>query len=188
MSQFKDENLATHCYETAVVGLTLGAISQQIFNQNVCPHKVASYCTMHESGEVSGLGDVNSPTKYFDAETADMFRKLERKFETKILHTLPVELQAFFEPLIMQDKSTDVHAQIAKAADVICAYVKCEYELQKGNNEFVKAMQGQEIALAKYREQMECVDYFCQHFLDKANDSFDDQIENSDWLQHTDSV
>ena len=100
-----------------------------------------------------------------------------------LIKTLPEPLQACYEPLIRQDKN-DVHVRLAKAADVLCAYLKCDYELAKSNHEFSNAMEEMEIQLERYREMHPCVDYFCKVFLEDAKGTLDEQTKDLDWVEN----
>jgi len=52
---------------------------------------------------------------------------------------LPVELQSAFQPLLFPQPAEQELWRIVKAADKICAYLKCVEELKTGNQEFAKA-------------------------------------------------
>ena len=52
---------------------------------------------------------------------------------------LPAELQAAYQPLLFPNEADRELWKIVKAADKICAYLKCVEELKSGNQEFVKA-------------------------------------------------
>ena len=52
---------------------------------------------------------------------------------------LPEELKEDYESILMPGEEDKEHWQIVKAADKICAYLKCIEELKAGNREFEKA-------------------------------------------------
>ena len=52
---------------------------------------------------------------------------------------LPNELKKDYEPILIPGEEDEEHWQIVKAADKICAYLKCIEELKAGNREFEKA-------------------------------------------------
>ena len=104
-----------------------------------------------------------------------------------LIQTLPDALKARYEPLIQQDKE-DMHVRLAKAADVLCAYLKCEYEMSKSNSEFSNAMEEMEMQLKKYREMHQCVDYFCKVFLEGAKGTLDEQTRDLDWVENANNV
>lgn len=165
----------------------LGAIAADVFGEDVIPDRVASMAIFHEGSEIAGMSDIPSPVKYHDPETTAAIKKLERRFESMLIQTLPDALKARYEPLIQQDKE-DVHVRLAKAADVLCAYLKCEYEMSKSNSEFSNAMEEMEMQLNKYREMHQCVDYFCKVFLEGAKGTLDEQTRDLDWVENANNV
>lgn len=187
MAQFQEEMLSTHIYEASVVAHILGAIACDVFNEAVDPDRVAAMAVFHEGSEIAGMSDIPSPVKYHDPETTAAIKKLERRFEAMLIQTLPESLRQRYQPLIEQDKD-DIHVKLAKAADVLCAYLKCDYELSKSNTEFANAMNEMEIQLAKYRTSFACVDYFCQVFLEDAKGTLDEQTRDLDWIDNANQV
>jgi len=187
MAQFQEEMLSTHIYEASVVAHMLGAIAADVYGEDVSPDRVAAMAIFHEGSEIAGMSDIPSPVKYHDPETTKAIKKLERRFEAMLIKTLPQPLQSRYLPLIEQDKE-DIHVRLAKAADVLCAYLKCDYELSKSNTEFSNAMQEMEIQLVKYRELHPCVDYFCKVFLEDAKGTLDEQTRDMNWVENANTV
>ena len=187
MAQFQEEMLSTHIYEASVVAHMLGAIAKDVLGEAVEPDRVAAMAIFHEGSEIAGMSDIPSPVKYHDPETTAAIKKLERRFEAMLLQTLPAALRARYQPLIEQDKE-DIHVGLAKAADVLCAYLKCDYELSKSNSEFSNAMHEMEIQLRKYRETFRSVDYFCQVFLEDAKGTLDEQTRDLDWVERANTI
>ena len=183
MAQFQSEMLSTHIYEASVIAHMLGVIAREVYGEALEPNRVAAMAIFHEGSEIAGMSDIPSPVKYHDPETTQAIKKLERRFEQMLIKTLPEPLQACYEPLILQDKN-DVHVRLAKAADVLCAYLKCDYELAKSNHEFSNAMEEMEIQLERYREMHPCVDYFCKVFLEDAKGTLDEQTKDLDWVEN----
>ena len=187
MAQFQEEMLSTHIYEASMIAHMLGAIAADVFGENVTPDRVAAMAIFHEGSEIAGMSDIPSPVKYHDPETTAAIKKLERRFESMLIQTLPDALKARYEPLIQQDKE-DMHVRLAKAADVLCAYLKCEYEMSKSNSEFSNAMEEMDMQLKKYREMHQCVDYFCKVFLEGAKGTLDEQTRDLDWVENANNV
>lgn len=187
MAQFQDEMLSTHVYEASVVAHMLGAIAADVFNEEVDPDRVAAMAIFHEGSEIAGMSDIPSPVKYHDPETTAAIKKLEKRFEAMLIKTLPESLQARYQPLIEQDKD-DIHVRLAKAADVLCAYLKCDYELSKSNSEFANAMHEMEVQLNRYRQKMKSVDYFCRIFLEDAKATLDEQTKDLEWVERANNL
>ncbi|APE06230.1 MULTISPECIES: 5'-deoxynucleotidase [Alteromonas] len=187
MAQFQDEMLSTHIYEASVVGHMLGAIACDIFKEDIDPDRVAAMAIFHEGSEIAGMSDIPSPVKYHDPETTSAIKKLERRFEAMLIKTLPEALQHRYQSLIEQDKE-DAHVTLAKAADVLCAYLKCDYELSKSNSEFANAMQEMEVQLKRYKEKLPAVSYFCQIFLEDAKGTLDEQTKDLEWIERANTL
>ena len=187
MAQFQEEMLSTHIYEASFVAHMLGAIACDVFNEDINPDRVAAMAIFHEGSEIAGMSDIPSPVKYHDPETTAAIKKLERRFELMLIKTLPEELQARYIPLIEQNKDDD-HVTLAKAADVLCAYLKCDYELSKSNSEFSNAMREMEVQIKRYREKLPAVDYFCQVFLEDAKGTLDEQTKSLEWIERANTL
>ena len=187
MAQFQDEMLSTHVYEASVVAHMLGAIAADVFNEEVDPDRVAAMAIFHEGSEIAGMSDIPSPVKYHDPETTAAIKKLEKRFEAMLIKTLPEPLQGRYQPLIEQDKDV-IHVRLAKAADVLCAYLKCDYELSKSNSEFANAMHEMEVQLNRYRQRMKSVDYFCRIFLEDAKATLDEQTKDLEWVERANNL
>ena len=187
MAQFQEEMLSTHIYEASMVAHMLGAIAADVFNEAVDPDRVAAMAIFHEGSEIAGMSDIPSPVKYHDPETTAAIKKLERRFEAMLIQTLPEPLQKRYQPLIEQDKD-DIHVRLAKAADVLCAYLKCDYELSKSNSEFSNAMYEMEVQLKQYRERFQSVEYFCKVFLEDAKGTLDEQTKDLDWVERANTL
>ena len=187
MAQFQEEMLSTHIYEASVVAHMLGVIAAEVFHEDVNPDRVASMAIFNEGSEIAGMSDIPSPVKYHDPETTKAIKKLERRFEAMLIQTLPEALQGRYRGLIEQDKE-DIHVKLAKAADVLCAYLKCDYELSKSNSEFANAMHEMELQLERYRANFQSVDYFCRVFLEDAKGTLDEQTKDLDWVNNANNV
>ncbi len=179
MSQFKNEVLSAHIYETTIISHVLGVIAKEKFGEDISPDKVASMAAFHEASE-SYCGDIPSTAKYKNPRIAQAMKVMEREFEESLLQTLPPEFQELYRPYIAQDKS-DPHALLAKAADVIAAYAKCQFELSKGNDEFSSASEEIAEQLSNYQTRLPAVEYFCEHFLEGMFKTVDEQAK-SQWV------
>lgn len=182
MFSVQNELLCEHIYQTAYVGHLLGAIAADIFGEDINPDKVASLGIFHEVSECY-TNDMPSSCKYKSKAIAKMVKALEHEYEVIALNSLPEAIRARYQPYIVQDKS-DVHAALSKAADVICAHMKCEFELMKGNTEFEVAKAQSDRVLTAFREKYPCVDYFCKTFLPSANATIDTQMQGGDWTKN----
>jgi 5'-deoxynucleotidase len=182
MFSVQNELLCEHIYQTAYVGHLLGAIAADIFGEDINPDKVASLGIFHEVSELY-TNDMPTSCKYKSEAIAKMVKDLEHEYEVIALNSLPEAIRARYQPYIIQNKS-DNHAALSKAADVICAYMKCEFELMKGNTEFEVAKSQSDRVLTAFRRKYPCVDYFCKTFLPSANATIDTQMQGDDWTKN----
>ena len=161
MRNTRDENIQEHSLQAAMIAHALAVIKNKLFGGNVDAERVMALAVYHEVGEVI-TGDLATPIKYFNPEIKNAYKEIERVAEEKLLRMLPDELRGEFEPLVKQREDDEAHA-IVKAADKICAYLKCVEEMSAGNSEFAKAKK----TLKKTIDGMNRpeVDYFMKTFV-----------------------
>lgn len=137
MKNTAEENIMEHSWQVATVAHGLAVIKNEVFGGDVNAEHIALLALYHETGEVI-TGDVATPIKYFNPEVKNAIGDMEHLAKKRIHHMLPPELQPTYAPLIFPDEKSEEY-QIVKAADRICAYLKCVEELKWGNREFEKA-------------------------------------------------
>ena len=91
----------------------------------------------HDASEVI-TGDLPTPVKHHNPAIRQEYNKLEEIAAQKLISMLPADLRDYYAPLIAHDETTD-EWKIVKAADRICAYIKCLDERKAGNMEFEQA-------------------------------------------------
>lgn len=171
MRNTQEENIQEHSLQTAMIAHALAVIKNRLFNGSVNPERIMAYAVYHEAGEVI-TGDLATPIKYFNPEINRAYKEIERVAVKKLLSLLPEELKGEYEGLLeLQSADADEHA-IVKAADKICAYLKCMEELKAGNGEFKKAKAAIEKELAG--SKMEEVRYFMKEFAPSFNLTLDE--------------
>jgi 5'-deoxynucleotidase len=159
MRNTQPENIQEHSLQVAAIGHALAVINNRRFGGSANADRVAALAVFHEASEVI-TGDLATPIKYFNPHIKDAYKHIEQVASEKLLSMLPEELQADYEPLLFQ-RDTEEH-RLMKAADKICAYLKCLDELKAGNREFEKAT-------ASIRKELDAlkrpeVDYFLEKF------------------------
>jgi 5'-deoxynucleotidase len=161
MQNLRMENVQEHSLQVAIVGHALAVIGNRHFNRDYNPERVALLGVFHDASEVF-TGDMPTPAKYFSPEIRDAYKKMEAVACDKLLSFLPADLRCDYETLIHADERESESWNLIKAADSICAYLKCLEEGAGGNREFNRAKIGIE---AKIREfALPEVDYFMRHF------------------------
>lgn len=162
MRNTREENIQEHSLQTAMIAHALALIKNRIFGGKVNAERVLALAVYHEAGEVI-TGDLATPIKYFNPEIKMAYKQIERVAEEKLVDMLPEALKADYESLILdRDAEAELYA-IVKAADKICAYLKCVEELSAGNSEFEKAKN----AIEKTIKEMDRpeVNYFMETFV-----------------------
>ena len=132
------ENIQEHSLQVAMVAHMLAVTRNRLFGGNVDPARAALLAMYHDCSEVI-TGDLATPIKCFNPAINKEYKKIEHLAAEKIFNMIPEELSDDFESMFFaQDADKELH-QLVKAADKLCAYLKCLEELQAGNNGFLKA-------------------------------------------------
>lgn len=154
------ENVQEHSLRVAQIAHALALIRNRRFEGSVNPDRVTVLALYHDAGEVL-TGDLPSPIKYFNPEIQKAYHTIEASAAEKLIDMVPDELSEDFRSVLLP--SDDEHVRIVKAADKLCAYIKCLEEMAAGNREFSKAEQ----SLRKAVEELELpeVEYFLETFV-----------------------
>ncbi len=162
MRNTREENIQEHSLQTAMIAHALALIKNRVYGGCVDAERALALAVYHETGEVI-TGDLATPIKYFNPEIKTAYKQIERLAEEKLVDMLPDVLRPDYEALILDREADAELYAIVKAADKICAYLKCVEELSAGNSEFAKAKK----AIEKAIRQMERpeVDYFMKTFV-----------------------
>lgn len=155
------ENIQEHSLQVAMIAHCLAVISNIFFGNSINTEKVAVLAIYHDSNETL-TGDMPTPIKYFNPSIREAYKDLENISKEKLLSMLPAEMVPVYRDILFYDESSP-EGKIVKAADRICAYIKCIEEEKAGNREFKKAA---EATLKKIQEmKMPEVEYFFKYFI-----------------------
>ncbi|MGN0504734.1 MAG: 5'-deoxynucleotidase [Ruminococcus sp.] len=138
MNNTRQENIAEHSLEVALLAHALVTISNTRFGTNLNADRVAVMAIFHDASEII-TGDLPTPVKYYNEEIRKSYKQIENISEKKILSMLPDDLKPSYEPLIDATKADSELEIYVKAADKLSALIKCLSELSMGNKEFSKA-------------------------------------------------
>lgn len=161
MRNTEREPLSSHSMEAAVLAHALATVNREIYGGDADPDKAAVYALFHDCTEVIS-GDMPSPVKYYSDEMRKTYAKIEESSVNKLLSTMPEELRRVYKPLLAE-KPDEQTLKYVKAADKLCALIKCIEEIRCGNSEFEYAKKATEEQLSKY--SMPELDYFMENFL-----------------------
>ena len=170
------ENLSEHAMETAVLAHALALIGNEYFQKSYNPDRIATLALFHDVPEVY-TGDLPTPVKYFDRNTRDSYQNIEDQAIASLLGKLPAPLRATYSDLFAGGSETE--HRLVKAADKLCAYIKCVEEEKCGNSEFISA----KASTARSIAAMGCeeLDWFVEHLLPTFSMTIDEmQAEDTE--------
>ena len=156
------ENIQEHTARVAMIAHALAVIRNQVFDGDINPDRTAVLALYHDAGEVL-TGDLPAPVKYFNPEIKTAYKALEVTATRKLQGMIPDALREAYDAILVPPDSDQDHMELVKAADKLCAYLKCLEETGAGNQEFSQA----ESALRAGVEEMKLpeVDYFMKTFV-----------------------
>jgi 5'-deoxynucleotidase len=162
MHSTRPENLQEHSLRVAMIAHALGVVRNRLFAGGVSPERLAVLALYHDAAEVL-TGDLPRPVKYFNPEIETSYRRIETMARERLLGMVPDTLRADYATLLRPETASGVEESLVKAADKLCAYMKCLEEVTAGNREFAEA----EKAL---RHTIDAIDlpevrYFAQTFV-----------------------
>jgi 5'-deoxynucleotidase len=138
MHSTRPENIQEHSLRVAMIAHALAVVRARLYGGAVSAERVAVLALYHDASEVL-TGDLPRPVKYFSPEIETSYRRLETVAREKLLGMLPDVLREDYTALFRPDAASPAEQALVKAADKLCAYVKCLEEVAAGNREFVEA-------------------------------------------------
>jgi 5'-deoxynucleotidase len=173
MHLMKEENVAEHSHQVAVIAHLLATIKNVYCGGQISPEKAATIALYHEVSETK-LQDINHVTKYSSPALTEEFKKIEDLAEIECLNTLPEKLKPLFKELVIQKQVDKEYKKLVKAADVLTAYFKACDELKFHNPEFVSVKKRLSDKVDAYKEEMPEVGVFMDLFEQNCLASLDD--------------
>lgn len=162
MRNTDSENIMEHSLQVAMVAHGLAVIGKELFGRTVDPERTATLALYHDASEVI-TGDLATPIKYFNPQIKAAYREIEGVAKTKLVALLPEALRPAYQELF-SPRGEDADAwQLVRAADKLCAYLKCLAELKAGNSEFSRAKEAIERELDRF--DLPEVRYFRETFV-----------------------
>lgn len=171
MRNIERENLAEHSLQVAFVAQALAIIKNKFFGGQLNADRIAVIAMYHDCSEIF-TGDLPTPIKYFNPEITQAYKQIESAAELHLISLLPLELQDEFSPYLDSEKISAQEKQIIKQADLTCAYIKAQFELEQGNQEFKPAKARLEILLQEWQSPE--LDYFFRVFIPSFGRALDD--------------
>lgn len=164
-----EENLVEHSAETAFIAHALAVIGNKYYEKNYNEERITLLAIYHDAAEII-TGDLPTPVKYYSEEMRRSYKQIEASAEKMLLEKLPEDFRGIYEDIL--SGATDEEKRVIKAADKICALIKCLEELKGGNREFANAEESTRRSL----EEMKCpeADYFMENFLPAFGETLDE--------------
>ena len=138
MHSTRAENIQEHSQRVAMLAHALGLVRNRLFAGGVDPARLAVLGLFHDAAEVL-TGDLPRPVKYFDPEIERSYHRIESLARERLLGMVPDTLRDDYGALFRPEAASAVELELVKAADKLCAYMKCLEEVTAGNREFVEA-------------------------------------------------
>lgn len=145
MRNTRQENIAEHSYETAVLAHVLAEVTNRHYGGDVDASRCVMLALYHDATEIL-TGDLPTPVKYFNPAIRQAYRDVESHAADSLLSMLPQDMQNVYAPWVKQE-GTSLEKRIVKAADKLSALIKCVEELGQGNREFASARRSTEQAI-----------------------------------------
>jgi 5'-deoxynucleotidase len=169
-----NENVMEHSWEVATITHALGVIRNQQFGGTLDVNAVVVAALYHDCGEVI-TGDMPSPIKYHSPAITQAYKAVEKQAEQELLRLLPESLQPAFRGVLLHEEIPPEHLQLIKAADTLCAYIKCKSEVLAGNFEFSRAEEDVKARLD--RIELPEVRYFLETFVPSYGLTLDELLK-----------
>ncbi|MDR3344252.1 MAG: 5'-deoxynucleotidase [Oscillospiraceae bacterium] len=138
MRNSRTESLSEHAQRTAWLAHALAVLRNRRFGGSVDPERAALLALFHDSPEAM-TGDLPTPVKYYSEDVREAYRTVEEHAARQLLEMLPKDLREDYAPLLFPSQEDAALWIIVKAADTLCAYLKCLEETRAGNREFAIA-------------------------------------------------
>jgi len=159
MRNVNDENLAEHSAEVGMIAHALSLIGNKYFGKDYDTGKITTAALYHDAAEVY-TGDMPTPVKYFTPEMRSNYKGIEDSAISALLSHLPQDIRGDYRGVLDYPEE---YEKIIKAADKLCAYIKCIEEVKCGNSEFEKAKSSTYASL----KALECeeLEFFMEKYL-----------------------
>ena len=140
MRSITPEHLASHSYEVALTAHALALIGNTFFGKKYDCERALALGLFLDMPEVF-TGDLPTPVKYFNSEIRENYGAIEQNASRTMLSKLEPELRGEYESLfgLCEKEGDGALMPLVKAADKLCALIKCIEEEKLGNGEFRSA-------------------------------------------------
>lgn len=134
------ENDMEHSMQAAMIAHAIAIIGNRRYNRDYDAENIMALALYHDASEVI-TGDLPTPIKNNNAAIKEEYSKVADIAAQRLISMLPEDLRDDYEPLLLPAEDTR-EWRVVKAADRICAFIKCLEEAKSGNREFAEAQVG----------------------------------------------
>ena len=128
------ENISEHSHQVAVLAHALALIRRDILQlPTPDPDRCAVAALYHDASEIL-TGDLPTPIKYYNPDIKEAYKQVEQIAGNRRLYMLPHQHRDSYDHLVLEDEAEVL--PFVKAADKLCAHIKCLEEQKAGNRDF----------------------------------------------------
>ena len=157
------EDIAQHSLQVAMIAHALANLKNARFGGDADPERAMTLAVYHEAPETI-TGDLPTPIKYYSPAIRAAYKSIEADAAERLHGMLPDDLKGDYAHLLL-DPESDPEWKRVKAADKICAYIKCMEEECAGNREFAKAAESIRRDIDRLCAEMPEVNAYVEEFL-----------------------
>lgn len=132
------ENISEHSLEVGMIAHVLALISNKKYGNQLNAERAALIGIYHDCTEII-TGDMPTPIKYYNTDTKEVYKNVEKQAAKELLSMLPDYLYEEYKTILFPKEEEEYLWKLVKAADRISAYIKCIEEEKAGNKEFSSA-------------------------------------------------
>ena len=132
------ENISEHSLEVGMLSHALALIGKCKYGKDINAERAALIGMYHDCTEII-TGDMPTPIKYYNKETKEAYKNVEKQAAKELLSMLPDYLYDEYEKILFPVEDDEYLKKLVKAADRLSAYIKCIEEEKTGNREFASA-------------------------------------------------
>lgn len=166
------ENLLEHSAECAMLAHALAVIGNTRCGRNYLPDRIAVKALYHDISEIY-TGDLPTPVKYHSEDISRSYKAIEKGSADKLLSKLPDDMRACYSDALDHESDSGERI-IIKAADKLCALIKCILELGNGNREFNAAEKSTRKSLEAMAQTCPELSIFMKEFLPEFEKPLDE--------------
>ena len=159
-----------------MIAHALAVIGNKIYGKSYDTGKIVTMALFHDVPEVF-TGDMPTPVKYANPVIRKEFAVIEEQSTKNLLSKLPDEIRDEFSAIFESIEADGEYHKLLKAADRLCAYIKCLEEEKYSNSEFSSARIGIENKLNETKKELPELEYFMEKFLPAFDLTLDQQQE-----------